>query len=156
MVGHEGVTVDRHAVDRRDLFHEPSRKRGLMRRNRLDARLRDEVERRGEAGDAVTVVRSRLETRGIGRRLLVREGAHARSTDLPGADVDALAHADAAGPLRTVEPLVTGEAEDVDAESGHVERHAPSRLRGVHDEKQAVLVGERGNAPQVNDIARDI
>ena len=95
----------------------------------------------------------RLKARRPALRLQWLEGAHPRAAHVPGPHVNALGHGEATRALRAHEPLVTGEADHVDAHLAHVYGDAPRGLRGVHDEKRFRLVCDLGNAPQVNDIA---
>ena len=126
----------------------------LVLPHRLGATGLLEVLQRGrEPGYSMGVEGPRLKARRPALRLQWLEGADARAAHVPRAHINALRYRQAARPLRPHEALVSGEADDVRTYLAHVYGDAARRLRGVHDEKCARLVGNLGNASQVNDIA---
>ena len=147
-------------LDLRDFAHASEkaiRQCSLMRRDRLDPALRlDKVETCGKSRDAVTVERARLKARGPPKRLQRIEAVHARAAHGPRSHVNALRHGQAAGTLRTHEPLVAGKAHDVEPHSIHVNLRRTGRLRGVNDHQRTGRMGHSRHARNVDRVTGHI
>ena len=128
-----------------------------MGSNRLDPTLGlDKVETSGKSRDAMTVERARLKARGPLKRLQRIEAVHARAAHGPRSHVNALRHGQAAGALRSHEPLMAGKAHNVEPHGLHIDMHRAGRLRGVDDHQRAGRMRDGSHARNVDRVAGHI
>ena len=128
-----------------------------MGSNRLDPTLGlDKVEAGRKSRDAVTVERARLKARGPLERLQWVEAVHARAAHGPRSHVNALRHGQAAGALRSHEPLVAGKAHNIEPHGIHVNLRRTGRLRGVDDRQRAGRVRDGSHTRNVDRVAGHI
>ena len=81
---------------------------------------------------------------------------HARAAHGPRSHVNALHHGQAAGPLRTHKPLVTGKAHDVEPHGIHVNLRRAGRLRSIDDHQRAGRMRDGSHARNVDRVAGHI
>ena len=117
----------------------------------------DKVQGGGEAHDAVAVQSARLQPGGVFLRLGPAVGLHPRAAHLPGADLHTGADAQPArcpggpsGPLWPVKQRMSM------PHGLHVDGGGPGSLGGVHDEEQAVGLGNGPHPGDVDHVARQI
>ena len=96
------------------------------------------------------------EPRGILARLLRQICLHARAADLERPDLHARAHAQPARPLRPHETFVSRKAEHINVLALHIEFCGAGRLRRVYDEQQSPLMREPPDAPDVEEVPRQV
>ena len=73
-----------------------------------------------------------------------------------GANLHPLGQAQAARPLGPHHALVAREAQHADAAAGHINGKGPRRLGGVHNIKQAMLLGKRPDSVEIHQIAGEV
>lgn len=92
----------------------------------------DEIHSGGEPRDAVGIQGTRLQAGGHILRLLLREGVDPRAAYLPGAQLQARAHAQPSGALGAHQSLVADKAQHVNTQLCHIQRKGPGSLGRVH------------------------
>ena len=147
-------------LDLRDFAHASEkaiRQCSLVCRDRLDPTLGlDKVEAGRKAGDAVAVERARPQARGPLKRLQWIKAVHARAAHGPRGHVNALCHGQAAGALRSHEPLVAGKAHHVESLGLHIDMRRTGRLRGIDDHERTCRMCHGGHACNVDRVAGHI
>ena len=104
----------------------------------------------------MAVERARLKACGPLKRLQWIKAVHARTAHGPRGHVNALRHGQAAGPLRTHEPLVAGKAHHVEPHGLHIDTRRAGRLRGIDDYQRTGRMGHGRHAHNVDRVAGHI